>query len=455
MKSKSSMKTFFALIAIGLGIFSARGQQASQTASMSLEEAVAYAIENSYQMDYADMDVRAASRRNKELTAIGLPQINGDVSFTNYLELPTTVIPANAFDQNAPDDQMIGVQFGTKYNTTATLAASQMVFDGTYFIGLKAAKTFIRLNQHAEQQSENELRKSITEAYGLAILSIESHQILNENYESLEGLFGETEKLFENGFREELDVDQLKLQLASLENNRKQAERNVMITHNLLKFQMGMPVAQELVLTSDLDELAQAGTMPEMLQSNVNIDGHTDVLTSETNLELRNLNVRVERMGGVPKLNANFTTQQQAFRDDLNFFGDNSQWYPNTFWGLRLQVPIFSGFMRHNKVQQAQIDVERAKRQLDQIRESVELEVITQKANYATALDVYQTEKENMALAEKINSVTRKKYEEGISTSFEIQQAETQMLNAQSNYLQSAYEVIRTKAALEKALDIQ
>lgn len=455
MKSNLLMKTFFAVAGACLISFSAAAQQGIQPVSMTLEEAVAYAIENSYQMAYADMDVRAASRRNKELTAIGLPQINGDVSFTNYLELPTTVIPANAFDQNAPEDQMIGVQFGTEYNATATLAASQMLFDGTYFLGLKAAKTFIRLNQQAGKQSENELRRSITEAYGLAILSIESHQILNENYNSLEGLLGETEKLFENGFREELDVDQLRLQLATLDNGRKQAERNVMITHNLLKFQMGMPVAQELLLTSELDELAQTTNIPQMLETNVNLEGHSDVLTSETNLELRNLNVKVERMAGVPKLHASFTTQQQAFRQDLGFFGENSNWYPSTLWGLQLQVPIFSGFMRHNKVQQAKIDVERAKRELDQVRESIQLEVLTQKANYATALDVYQTEKENMALAEKINSVTRKKYEEGISSSFEIQQAETQMLNAQSSYLQSAFEVIRTKAALEKALDIQ
>lgn len=449
------IKTTLALVLISTMTHTAAAQQAQETAQMSLEEAVAYAVENSYEMDYANMDVRAASRRNKELTAIGLPQINGDVSFTNYLELPTTLIPAEAFGQGGGDEEFIGVQFGTAYNATASLAASQMIFDGTYFLGLKAAKTFIRLNEHAEQQSENEMRKTITEAYGLAVLAIESHSILNENYRSLEDLLRETEALYENGFREELDVDQLQLQLSTLDNNRKQAERNVMVTHNLLKFQMGMPVAQELILTSDLDELSEAHYLPEMLQTEVSVDGHTDVLTSETNVELRDLNVRVERMAGVPKLHANFTTQQQAFRDDFDFFGSNSQWYPSTFWGLQLQIPIFSGFMRHNKVQQAKIDVERAKRQLDQVRESVQLEVISQKANYATALDVYETEKDNMALAEKINSVTRIKYEEGISTSFDIQQAETQMLNAQSRFLQSAYEVIKTKAALEKALDIQ
>lgn len=427
----------------------------AQTVSMTLDEAVEYAIKNSYDMDYADMDVRAASRRNKELTAIGLPQINGEISFTNYLELPTTLIPANAFVPGAPEDEFEAVRFGTDYATTASLSASQLIFDGTYFIGLKAAKAFVQLNQHAKKQTENEIRKAVAEAYGLAVLSVESHAILNENYRSLEDLLRETEKLFEAGFREELDVDQLQLQLSNLDNNRNQAERNVMITHNLLKFQMGMPIAQELVLTTSVEELAQLSYRPEIIERDPMLDKHTDVLTSQSNVELRELNVRVERMAGVPTLGANFVTQQQAFRNDLSFFGENSDWFPNTFWGLNLNVPIFSGFMRHNKVQQARIDVERAQRQLEQVRESIQLEVATQKANYTTAMEMFNTEKDNKALAEKINRVTRRKYEEGMSTSFEIQQAETQMLNTQQSYIRAAYEVISARAALEKALDIQ
>lgn len=432
-----------------------RGQEGGSAASMSLQEAIDYAIDNSYDMAYADMDVRAASRRNRELTAIGLPQINGDISFTNYLELPTTLIPSNAFNPMAPEGEFEELQFGTEYNATATLAASQLLFDGTYFIGLKAAKTFIQLNKQAEKQTENEVRQAITEAYGLAVLAVRAHNILNENYESLSQLLFETEKLYENGFREELDVDQLRLQLASLGNNRRQAERNVTVTQNLLKFQMGMPVANELVLTSTLEEMASASNVPQMLEKEVNLDNHIDIRTNETNVELRQLNVRVERMAGAPKLGASFTAQEQAFRNDVDFFGDGSSWFPNVFWGLQLQIPIFSGFQRYNKVQQAKIDHERAQRQLDQVRESIKLQVATEKANFASALDVYQTEEENLALAERINTITRKKYEEGLATSFDLQQAESQLLNAQRNYLQSAHEVIKSRAALEKALDIQ
>lgn len=455
MKPSKPMKHLLVLFVAAMLALNVHAQETESAASMSLQEAIEYAIQNSYDMDYADMDVRAASRRNKELTAIGLPQVNGDVSFTNYLELPTTLIPQNAFVPGAPEDEFEEVQFGTDYNATASLAASQLIFDGTYFLGLKAAKTFVRLNKHAEKQTENQMRQSITEAYGLAILSIESHAILNDNYKSLEELLRETEKLYENGFREELDVDQLRLQLSSMENNRRQAERNVQVTHNLLKFQMGMPVAQELVLSSELKELAEVSMMPEMLEKEVNMENHIDVITNETNVELREINVRVERMAGVPKLDASFTTQQQAFRNDLDFFGEDSDWFPNTFWGLQLKVPIFSGFQRHNKVQQAKIDVERAKTQLTQIREKIQMEVATEKANYATALEIYKTEQDNMELAEKIYDVTTRKYEEGLATSFDLQQAETQKLNAQRTYLQAASEVINAKAALQKALDIQ
>ena len=449
------MKTIFTLFLSCFMLIAAFAQQDASVTQMTLEESIKYAIENSYDMSYADMDVRAARSRNKELTAIGLPQINGDVSFNNYLELPTTVLPANAFRPDAPEGELIGVQFGTEYNATASLRASQLIFDGTYFIGLKAAKKYTELNKHARQQTENEIRKSITEAYGLAVLSIQSHNILNENYASLEGLLNETEKMFEAGFREELDVDQLRLQLASLGNNRVQAERNVEITHNLLKFQMGMPVSQEVVLTSEIEELADVSYMPQMLEREVTLDNHTDILTAQSNVELRQLNVRVERMAGVPNLGATFTTQQQAFRNDFDFFDSEGEWFPNTFWGLKLNVPIFSGFQRYNKVQQARIDVERAQRQLDQARESIHLEVARQKSNFASAMEIFNTEKENLELAEKINNTTRRKYQEGLSSSFEIQQAESQLLNAQNSYLRAAYDVVSARAALQKSLDIQ
>lgn len=455
MKIPSTLKIMLS-VAVLLGSSALlRAQETTGAASMSLKEAIAFAMENSYDLDYADMDVRAAKRRNKELTAVGLPQIDGDVSFTNYLKLPTTVIPSGAFDPSAPEGSFQEIQFGTDYNVTATLAASQLIFDGTYIIGLKAAKTYTELNRLSKKQTESEVRQSITEAYGLAVLSVRSHQLIIDNYDNLESLLLETEKLYENGFREELDVDQLRLQLQSLDNNRTQAERNVHVTHNLLKFQMGMPVVSELVLTSTLSQLAEISEMPELLDQKLALENHVDVLTNQTNVDLRQLNVRVERMAGVPKLGATFTTQQQAMQDDLDFFGAGSNWYPSTLWGLQLQVPIFSGFQRHNKVQQAKIDVERAQVQLKQVKESILLQVSTERANYASAREIYKTQEDNMALAEKINRVTHIKYEEGVASSLDIQQTETQMLDAQRNFLQAAHEVIKSRAALEKALDIK
>jgi len=423
--------------------------------AMSLQEAQAFAAKNAYSLNYSEMDVQMAVHRNRELTAIGLPQVNGEVSFQNSLVLPTTVLPANAFNPEADPNELIGIQFGTDYSATAALSASQLIFDGTYFIGLKAAKTYVKLNQYGKQQTLNELRKTIAEAYGLAALAKETHILLEDNYKSLEKLLNETTKMYEAGFVEELDVDQLKLQLANLGNSKKQAANNVGITLNLLKFQMGMPIEQELTLSDDVEALVGVSYMPSMLEVEPQLANHTDVLTFQTNVDLRALNVKVEKMANYPSLGGFFTTQQQAFRNDLDFFGTNSQWFGATFWGAQLKVPIFSGFMRHNKIQQARIDLERAQMQRNQTEQGLILEIQTQKSNFTNAMDVFNTEKDNKALAEKINERTCIKYKEGMSGSFELQQAETQMLNSQRNYLMSAYEVITTKAALQKALDIQ
>jgi outer membrane protein len=447
-----TITTTLLLLSMLLGNATFAQQSAS---SMSLQQAQEYASKNAYSLHYADMDVRTATHRNRELTAIGLPQINGEISFQNSLVLPTTVLPANAFNPNAPEGELIGLQFGTDYNATANITGSQLIFDGTYFIGLKAAKTYVKLNQFGKQQTLNEIRKSIAEAYGLAVLAKETLVLLRANYTSFEGLVNETQKTYEAGFREAMDVDQLKLQLANLSNTIKQAENNVSITLNLLKFQMGMPIEQELTLTESIESLVGISYMPSMLETQPQMGSHTDILTFQTNVDLRALNVKVEKMANYPSLRGFFTTQQQALRNDLNFFGANSTWYPATFWGVNLKVPIFSGFMRHNKIQQAKIDLERATMQRNQTEQGLLLEIQTQKSNFSNAMDIFNTEKESLALAERINERTRIKFQEGISGSFELKEAETQLLSTQRNYLMSAYEVITSKAALQKALDIK
>jgi outer membrane protein len=450
------MKTINTTLAVFLLLVStlAYAQQAAPV-TMSLSEAQAYAAKNSYSLHYSEMDVDAAIHRNRELTAIGLPQINGEVSFQNNLVLPTTVLPANAFNPNAPADELIGLQFGTDYNATAALSASQLLFDGTYIFGLKAAKKYVQLNQYGKEQTLNDIRKDIADAYGMAVLARESLVLLEEDYETLQSLLEETRKTFEAGFREELDVDQLSLQLSNLENMKKKAENDVSVTLNLLKFQMGMPVQDPLILSETIESLVGLSYMPEMIDSEPQLASHTDILTFQTNIDLRALNVKVEKMANFPSLTGFFTTQQQAFRNDISFFGAGSDWYQGTFWGASLKVPIFSGLARHNKIQQAKIEVERAVMQRDQTEQRLILQIATEKANYANAIDIYNTEKESLALAKKINTRTQIKFQEGISGSFELKEIQTQLLNTQRNFILAAYDVVSTKAALQKALDIK
>jgi len=427
-------------------------ENVSDSSSFSLKQAQEYALKNNYNLVNSARDIDVAKKRVWESTAIGLPQVSTEANFQNFIDIPTSLVPASAFNPNAPADEFAELQFGTDYNTTASLSASQLIFDGTYIVGLQAAKTYKELSVNTFKKTKEETRETIAKSYHTAIAAIENSQILESSYKSALTLLNETKAMYKEGLIEEQNVDQLQLNLTNLENSVNQAKRQSEIAKNLLKFQMGMDVSSPIILTDDFEILVKTGNeSTALMNQQFNFSGHFNYQLAQTNEKLMKLLYRKEKFSFAPSFAAFFSHQQSNMSNEFDAFS-GGKWYPTTLWGLSLKLPILTSGIRLAKMGQAKIKHEQAITSSKQVEQSLILQVQTAQSNYSSALDTYKNQKLNLELAKSIHNKTIKKYGEGIVSSMELTQSQTQMLSTEGMYIKSILDLLNSKSALKKAL---
>lgn len=419
--------------------------------SFSLKQAQQYAIENSYALKGSEADVKKSEQKIKEILAIGLPQINAQGSFQNSLVLPTTVLPANAFNPMADPDDLIGIKFGTDYNVTGSVTLTQLIFDGSYLVGLEATKGLKRLNELLVIKTEQDVLKEVTKAYYSVLVAAENEKTLRGSLEKIVKIYNETKIIADNGLIESQDADQLKITVSNLTNAVERASRMKEVALEMLKFQMGMKPDEKLELT-DVLPLGNDSVLTVTADANADVKKNADHMLLETQIMLNELDMKNQRMGYYPSLGAFFTQQYQALRNDFNFFG-NYPWYPATIWGVQLSIPIFSSGMRKAKVEQARINLDKSKIQMEQLEHSLQLRLFSLISEFNNALETFNTEKETLALADDIQRKSLVKYKEGVISSLELTMAQNQYLTAQANYINSLYSILNTQAEIDHLLN--
>lgn len=437
----------------GLCLLALGGLRAQNSQAFTLKAAQDYALQNSQTAKMAALSVTQSRMKVKETTAIGLPQVSGSLGYQNFIKQPVQLIPAEFVNPNAEPGTFQELVFGTKQNASLDLTVNQLIFDGSYIVGLQAAKTFVSMSQNQEMKSQIDVKQAVREAYHTAILAEENLEILKKSKTSIVKLVGETQALYDNGFAEEQDIDQLKLTESRINNNISNAERQMTIAKNLLKYQMGMDLKTEIELSDNLDALMSFKDNQDFLNKDFNPSNHIDFKIVGTSLKLNELSLKNERAKYLPSLGGYFNWQENSFTNDNNFVGSGAQWFPTRVWGLSLNVPIFTSFQRKNIVAQARVEVEKTTMQLEMVEQGLQLGVQTAKSNYSFAIENYRTEKANMELAEKIYNTTRTKYKEGLASSFELTQNETQWLESQGSYINAMLQLLNAKSELDQALN--
>ena len=427
------------------------GQSQEQPNSFSLDEAIAFALENNYSAVNADRDIQDAIKQKWETIADGLPQISGDISYQNQLKQPVSLIPAEFF--GGDPGTFVPITFGQPQQANATATLRQQIFDGSYLVGVQATKTFLRYSTNNKEKTDLEVRKAVVEAYGNVLLAIEGITILEKNLATVEKNLFETTKIFENGLGDEESVEQLQITFSTLETTYKYSIRLKEITQQMLNLIMGLNIDTPIQLTEKLDDLTLKKIDLKLLDSPFSMENNVDYKLALNLNEQRALELKLAKSRALPTLNAFVNYGSASFSDSFNFLSGIPDWYNSSILGFDLNIPIFSSLKRRAGTQRAKIALEKAKTQLTEAEEQIRLQVERSKSEYFLAIEQYETSKQNLGLAERIESKNQVKYFEGLASSFELRQAQIQLYTAQQEYLQSMVDVINTKTALETILN--
>ncbi|MDC8002069.1 TolC family protein [Aequorivita todarodis] len=426
--------------------------QQQKNYTFSLEEAVTFALDSNYTSINAQRDIAKAIKQKWETTAQGLPQIDGNISYQNNLKQPVTLIPGE-FSGGEPGT-FVPITFGTKQNANAVATLNQLIFDGSYLVGLKAAKAFLRYSENANEKTRLEVRKGVINAYGSVLLAQELVDIFEKNKTNLEENLNETRKIYENGLTEEESVEQLEITLLDIETQLNNARRSQAIAKQMFNLALGIDVEAPVTLTDDLDQLANQNISLSLLDSSLKIEENVDYKIAFNLTEQRYFENRLEKSKFLPRLSAFVNYGTSANSDDFSFFNGDQKWYQSSVLGVSLNIPIFSSGMRSAASQRTKIALDQAKTELEQTKQQIKLDLTTAQSNYQFAIENYENSKKNLALAERIEGKNQVKFTEGLSTSFDLRQAQTQLYMAQQQYFQSMLTLINEKANLETVLNI-
>ncbi len=415
--------------------------------SFTVSQAVEFALKNKAEVKNAELDVYIAKARMNELIGVGLPQINASGEINRFIELPTQFIPAEFFD--GEPGTYSAVQFGQDYSATAGITASQLLFDGTYLIGLKATKTYGELSKKTYSQTRIETAVNVTKAYYMVKVMEERLAQLTSDLERMAKLKNDTRALWEEGFIEKIDYDRVALNYNLLESAKNQAQRLTSNSYSLLKFQMGMDLKTPIVLVENVEDINFTES-PEKVQE-FDFRKRIEYSSLQTQYELTGLDVRRFKSLRLPSLVLFGSLSANASRNDFTIFDTGYRWYPTSIVGASLKLPIFGGFQINEQVRQAKF----RQKQVENAFKSVELGLTIEHESALTqlenSLDKLQTQKKNRELAREIARVSKIKYDQGVGSNLEIIEAESSLREAETNYYTSLLETIIAKIDLDKA----
>lgn len=410
----------------------------SQPMKFSLSEAKSYALKNSPVLLNSARDVEIARKMIWENTATGLPQVDVSSAYSYSPQLAGLSDQLGTFipDFN-PDD--------LKTSFFVSGQVNQLIFSGSYIVGLKAARVYANLSELADTKSQIGLEENITNTYFTALVARQSSEILDSTLTAIRNTLFQSQQMFNNGFMEETDVDQLKILESNIKSNLAVTTRQIGIMERMLKFQMGLPIDQPIVLTDQIDPLVNIMNLETAVIDSFDLESNVDYNMMETQEKLRFLNYRLSKSMFLPTINGSYSYYKSM---DNNFFNDQS---PNTY-GLSLAFPIFSSGMRLSQVKQRQLEYQKAQTNKKMGADNLRIEYESALSGFLTARDVYFLQQENRNLSLRIYKKSIIKFQEGVSSSLDLNTTQQQYFTAEGTYFNALMALVTAKAKLDNLL---
>lgn len=442
-------KIYFSLITTGLFLFtdSTNAQSQGETTTLSLQQAIDYSYEHQKDMVDAQLETQIAKAKVKETTGIGLPQISANLDLKDYFVL-NYLFPGE-FKGGAPGT-FVGFGINTpSYSAGASVQATQLLFDGSYLVGLKASKTYRELSEKNLLRTKIETAVAVSKAYYYVQVNNERIKLLDANVIRVQKLLNDTKALYDNGFVEKIDYDRVTLTFNNLTTEKENVSRLMLLSEYMLKFQVGMDIHSKIMLTDSLSA-EQVKSMNADAQKS-DVTGRIEYSILQTQQHLQQLDLKRYRSLYYPRLVLYGNLNTLAQRPKFDFTDSKQAWFPTGFVGLTLSLPLFDGLQREKKIDQAKLMLRKIDNQIANTTNALNLETEANQTALTNALAAFSTQEQNLELANEVVRVTKAKYDQGVGSNLEVITAETSLKEAQTNYYNSLYDALIAKVDLDKA----
>ncbi|MDO9510256.1 MAG: TolC family protein [Bacteroidales bacterium] len=410
---------------------------AQEKLELSMEQARQYALNNNTDIKNSILSLESANKKIWETTAIGLPQVTAKAAYQNIFKVPTVMFG----DPNDPNTQEIAL--GVKENTTVDFTVSQLLFSGAYIVGLQASRIYYQLSNQSLTKTRTEIVETINDTYTMILVAEESSKILRDNLTNVSKTLDEIKAMHQEGFVEITDVDQLELSLNSIKNSLAQVDNNTDLGYRLLKIQLGIDPAQQIVLTNKLEEVVNVDAISNAISSEFNIEKNIDFQLVKTQEKLALLDLRRERTEYLPTVSAFYNRTEKMNKPEFDFA-------PKDVFGVNVSLPIFSSGQRMAKVSQKKLAYKQVQNSREFVSRSLSLQAQQYQYDLGIKMSMYQNQKKSMDLSKQIYERTLLKYKEGVSSSMDLMNAQNQYLLSLSSYYQSIFDMIKSKNKLDK-----
>ena len=422
----------------------------SQEKILSLNDCIELAIENNENLKNSKLEERISKALSKEYLSIGFPQINFDGGLQYNHDVPKSLIDISRFMPGVPEGTEQEVQFGQTYDGRVDLFVNQMIFNGSYFVGLSAARELVRLSEKLTERNEIDINESVQKAFYTVLNTKSRIDLVEANLNRLNTLLGQTKELYINGFIEKLDVDRIQVAYNNLKSEKIKADRFYKLSKEVLNFQIGLPVGTDIELTGELTE--------EVINNfNYNLDDFDyskrieySILQTDKNLKFYDL--KNNRSQYLPQIYANYNYGYNTSSSNYDLFFDSNRWKSFGTVGLKIIIPIFDGFLKRSKINQSKYKIEQVENQMMFLERSINLQINQSISNYENTKESLLISKQNLELAQNVYLATEKKYKEGVGSNLEVIDSNNSLKIAQNQYYNSLYESIIASIDIKKTL---
>lgn len=423
---------------------------AQEKISLSLEDCISYALENNEQLKIKQMDKEIADAEVRKTVSMGLPQANVNGGLNYNFEPQKSLIDISTFDPNVPAGTEQEVSFAQNYDGNVNLSVDQLIFDGSYFVGLQAARTYRELSTKEHIKTQIDIVEAVSKAYYNALIAEEQLELLEKNIDRLDTLLSETREMFEAGFAEKVDVDRIRVNYNNLRVELSRSGQLKDVSRKLLKFQMGMDLAQPIELVESLEEVDVS--VPVVPSQNFDYGQRIEFSQLQTNRSLAYLDMKNNKVQYLPKIYAKFGYGWNTAASNGGDLFVSRRWLDNGVLGVTASIPIFDGFLKSNKIQQNKLQVKQIENQMSYVKKSIDLEIEQSQIGLNSQLETLEVQKQNVDLAQEVYDITKVKYQEGVGSNLEVIDADASLKEAQTNYLNALFQAITSQIELKKAL---